>query len=113
MRIVGLIPITNIAIDKYPVGLKTLLLVDFMRQGGGVPPIKVQPDGAGGYTIKDGRHRVLAHKLLGKQLILARFSNEPRRTVKRRPKDVGYVKIKGHSGKGSDGLDEQISPGNP
>lgn len=52
----------------------TLSLIDYLREGGEVPPIKVAKHPDGGYIIRDGRHRVLAHKMLGRSKIKAKYS---------------------------------------
>lgn len=72
MRLRALIPVRQIKMDRSPLNEKTLRLVDFLRGGGLVPPIHVQlKDGA--FYIRNGRHRVTAFKLLGRQLIDARY----------------------------------------
>ena len=71
------IDISLIKVDKYPMNIKTLKLIDYMRNGGEVPPIKVVKLPKGGYMIKDGRHRLLAHKMLGLSKIKAKFSDVP------------------------------------
>ena len=63
--------------DRYPMNISTLNLIDYLRSGGNVPPIKVAKHPRGGYIIRDGRHRVLANKLLGKTMIMAKFSDKP------------------------------------
>lgn len=74
MRVVKEILIESILIDKLPINLSVLELVDFIRMGGIVPPIHVEISINGGYRIKDGRHRVCAYKLLGRKTIKARVS---------------------------------------
>ncbi len=71
------IDISLIKVDRYPMNLKTLNLIDYMRNGGEVPPIKVVKLPKGGYMIKDGRHRILAHRMLGLSKIKAKFSDVP------------------------------------
>lgn len=66
------LPLCSIKIDREPIGPKTLALVDFLRNGGTVPPIHVMLE-AGVYRIRDGRHRCLAYKLLGRTTIEARY----------------------------------------
>ena len=51
-------------------------LVDFMRNGGKVPPVKVQKGRHGEFILKDGRHRFVAHKLLGREKIEAKYYAE-------------------------------------
>lgn len=71
------IDISLIKVDRYPMNVKTLNLIDYMRNGGEVPPIKVVKLPKGGYMIKDGRHRLLAHRMLGLSKIKAKFSDVP------------------------------------
>lgn len=73
MRIIKLINISEIIVDRYSISPETLNIVDFIRGGGIVPPIKVQMFGSGQYKLKDGRHRVTAFKLLGIKQIEAKF----------------------------------------
>lgn len=70
------VDISLIRMDKYPMNPSTLALVDHLRKGGKVPAIKIAKHPKGGYVIRDGRHRILAHKLLGRTKIEARFSNK-------------------------------------
>ena len=71
------IDIALIKMDRYPMNQTTLNLIDYMRGGGEIPPIKVARLQKGGFVIKDGRHRVLACKMLGITKIEARFSDKP------------------------------------
>lgn len=57
--------------DRYPLNPSTLDLIDYLRSGGSVPPIKVKRLPTGNYEIRDGRHRITAYKLLGKTHIKA------------------------------------------
>lgn len=75
-RINKFIRVCSIEIDRYPINPTTLALVDHIRNGGDVPPIKVARKSTGGFAIRDGRHRVTAHKLLGIEYIEARFSQQ-------------------------------------
>ena len=74
------LPLSAIRIDRIPLNRSTLALVDFLRNGGEVKPIKVQKirkcpvcndprcdaaDGHYEYHIRDGRHRWVAYKILG------------------------------------------------
>lgn len=79
MRIEKEIDILSIKIDRYPMNPTTLNLIHYLDCGGTVPAIKVAKLKQGGFIIRDGRHRVLAYKLLGRKKILARFSNLPLR----------------------------------
>lgn len=75
MRIKTRLQIGNILLDREPIGPATLSLVDFLRGGGTVPPIHVEkvPWPNGVWKILDGRHRVLAYKLLGRSEIDVRY----------------------------------------
>ncbi len=66
MRIYKDLLIRNIKVDRHPINLRTLLLLEDIKKNGLFKPIKVQCLGNGSYKIKDGRHRITAHKLLGK-----------------------------------------------
>ena len=77
IRLCKFIDIALIKMDRYPMNPSTLNLIDYLRDGGDVPPIKVAKLPKGGYIIKDGRPRVLAHKMLGRTKIEARYSNRP------------------------------------
>lgn len=78
MRVTKFIDIQLIKVDRHPMNKSTLDLIDYMRGGGRIPPIKVSTNIHGGYEIKDGRHRVLASKLMGLTMINARFSTKPK-----------------------------------
>lgn len=69
------IDISQIDIDRYPLNPTVLGLIDYLRAGGITKPIKVAKKSSGGYILKDGRHRVLAYKLLGRTTIKATFSD--------------------------------------
>lgn len=80
MRTEKEIPIRNIAVDRFSISPETLALCDHIRNGGNIPAIKVQKkDGV--YILKDGRHRITAYKLLGKQKIKCKLYeiNNPRK----------------------------------
>ena len=79
IRTKGLIPISSIAMDRYPLNPSTLSLIEYLKKGGEVPPIKVAKLKNGNYRILDGRHRVTASKLLGRKLILGKVSMQPLR----------------------------------
>ena len=72
MRVERLVDISLIVVDRHPINPSTLALVDFIRAGGEIPPVKLQMNG-GGFKLKDGRHRVAAYKLLGIQKIKAKY----------------------------------------
>ncbi len=76
-RTTGLVNISLIRVDRYPMNRRTLDLIDYLRDGGSVPPIKITKHPLGGFMIKDGRHRLLAHKMLGLAKIKASYSNQP------------------------------------
>ena len=79
IRRICMIDIGLIRMDRYPMNKSTLSLIDFLREGGEVPAIQVAKHPKGGYIIRDGRHRVLANKLLGHKTIKAKFSDVPMR----------------------------------
>jgi ParB-like chromosome segregation protein Spo0J len=76
-RRIEFIDIQLIKVDRYPINPKTLSLIDYIRNGGEIPPIKVVKLPKGGFMIKDGRHRLVAYKMLGKTKIKAKFSDIP------------------------------------
>ena len=65
---VGLVDVDR----RPPIGLRTLGIVDHLRAGGTVPPIHVKVEGPR-FKILDGRHRLLAHRMLERREILARY----------------------------------------
>ena len=73
MRVKKSIEIANIIVDSYSISPETLSLVDFIREGGSIPAIKVQMLEHGQYKLKNGRHRITAYKLLGIKQIEAKF----------------------------------------
>ena len=73
-RVVAFIDVGAIVVDKYPINLKTLELVRHLEAGGEVSPIKVAKLPGGGFKLCDGRHRVTAFKLLGRETIEAKYS---------------------------------------
>lgn len=73
MRLNGHIAIDLIDVDRFPIGPRTVSLIDFLRQGNHVPPIHIQPTVNGRFRILDGRHRLLAYRMLGRQSIRARW----------------------------------------
>jgi ParB-like chromosome segregation protein Spo0J len=75
MRIEKEILIESISFKDLPMNPAVLSLVDFLRSGGSVPPIKVQK-GNDGFILLDGRHRLAAFKLLGHKTINAKFSTK-------------------------------------
>jgi ParB-like chromosome segregation protein Spo0J len=81
MREIREIPISCVRMDRYPLNPTMIGLLTHMSSGGTVPPIKVALRGDGTYEIRDGRHRVLAHKLLGMKHIRCIVSPKPLRHV--------------------------------
>lgn len=73
LRVTREIPVGAIRVDRMPFE-RVLSLVDFLRKGGKVPPIRVQKLSNGQYRILDGRHRWMAHKLLTRPTILATYA---------------------------------------
>jgi len=71
MRVERLVDISLIS-GRLPMNPSVLSLVDFIRAGGEIPPVKLQMIG-GSFKLKDGRHRVAAYKLLGITKIKAKY----------------------------------------
>lgn len=65
--------LNQIEIDRYPINKSTLDLIDFIRDGGEVKPIKVYEKSKGKFVIRDGRHRFTAYKMMGKQKIKVKY----------------------------------------
>lgn len=72
MRVLADIPIAQVVVDRSPMA-RTLGLVRHLEAGGTVPPIHVKLLANGRYRILDGRHRILAFKLLQRTTITARY----------------------------------------
>ena len=72
MRKSELVNISGIFWDELPINRTVLDLVFFIISGGEIPPIKIIKF-KDGYKLKDGRHRIAACKLLGKDMIMAKF----------------------------------------
>lgn len=72
MRHLGRIPLSLVDMDRWPFE-RVLPLARHLEAGGTVPPIHVAKTPHGRFRIIDGRHRVHAHKLLGRAEILARW----------------------------------------
>jgi hypothetical protein len=72
------IPISQIVIDNLPINLKTLSLIDYIRNNPNIilPPITVQIIANGKYKLKDGRYRYLAFKMLEISMINAKVQNK-------------------------------------
>ena len=71
MKVVTEINISGILYDKLPMNRQVLDIVFFIMSGGELPPVKLEKT-ENGWLLKDGRHRLAAHKLLGKEKILAK-----------------------------------------
>lgn len=74
MRVTKHIPINLIDIDRIPLDKKVIRFTYAIQAMAVFPAIKVAKKSNGRYAIRDGRHRYIAHKLLGKETILAKFS---------------------------------------
>lgn len=77
MRVKKEIPMNLINMDRIPLDRKTLRFTYAMQAMAEFPAIKVAKRQDGRYEIRDGRHRWVAHKLLGREKILAKFSDTP------------------------------------
>lgn len=76
-REIKLIPVHQIKYDKLPVNSAGLSTVRWLEKGNvNAKPIKVIAHKDGSYRLRDGRHRLLGHKLLGEKLIKAVVSYE-------------------------------------
>jgi hypothetical protein len=75
MRYVAPVAINLIDMDRWPFA-RVLSLVAHLQAGGTVPPIHVKRMPDGRFRILDGRHRMHAHKLLGRVQILARWGEK-------------------------------------
>lgn len=74
MRVERLINISNIKIRRMPINEITFRYAKDLENGSIFPAIKVAKRMDGTFEIRDGRHRLLAHKLTGRRKILARYS---------------------------------------
>ena len=72
MRVIQELPVNHIYLDRVPLVPQTLDLVRHLENGGSVPPIHVVKD-VSGWRVLDGRHRLAAYRLLGRERILVRF----------------------------------------
>ncbi len=72
MRRTEHISIALIDVDRYPMK-RVLGLVRHLEAGGTVPPVHVERTTHGRFRLLDGRHRIMAHRLLERPLILARY----------------------------------------
>jgi len=80
MRETGFVNISGIQYDELPMNPEVLDLVFFISSGGEIPPVKLQKTKTG-WKLKDGRHRLAAYKLLGKEKIFAKYSIYEKRTI--------------------------------
>ena len=80
MRVKKEIPVKLIQIDRIPLDNKTLEYATKLKDGTVFPAIKVAKLDNGLFEIRDGRHRLIAHKLCGIENIFAKFSTK---TLKR------------------------------
>ncbi len=71
MGTVTLINIQNIEKTRLPVNRASFNLARFLYRNELDKPIRVKLLKNGQYRVKDGRHRITAHKLLGRPAILA------------------------------------------
>ena len=72
VRYIAPIPLHLIDMDRWPFQ-RVLPLAAHLEAGGTVPPVHVMAKPDGRFQIIDGRHRMHAHKLLGRTHILARW----------------------------------------
>jgi hypothetical protein len=82
MRVVSWIPVANLTMQRTPLGLSVFRVACHLARGRPVPPIHVVPVEHGRFSVSDGHVRVQAHKLLGRDYILARYAKEDRNEVK-------------------------------
>lgn len=76
MRHIREIPLSQVDVDRLPINPSVMPLVKHLEAGGTVPPIHVRVGEIGGrFAVLDGRHRILAHRLLGRSQILARWGD--------------------------------------
>lgn len=73
-RIEAEIPLSLVVMDRLPVGRATFEYAVLMDRGIEFPAIRLARRSDGRFQIRDGRHRYLAAKLIGRNSILARFS---------------------------------------
>jgi len=76
MRLKKEIYISNIIMDRFAIDTKAFVYAQCLHKGATFPPIKVAKRKDGQFEIRDGRHRIVAHKLTGRRKILAKFSEE-------------------------------------
>lgn len=77
MRVLRWVPVSNVEVDRRPWGPTIFKLAIHLARGGTVPPIHVVQDPeTGRFFICDGRHRIQAHRLIGRKHILAKYYKE-------------------------------------
>ena len=76
MRVTKEIDINLIDVDRIPLNRKVVRFTYAIQAMAVFPAIKVAKLSNGRFKILDGRHRWTAHKLLGKETILAKYSDE-------------------------------------
>lgn len=76
-RKVVTIQVQNVSADHTPLNPDTYEIAKHLEGGGTVPPIHVQARG-GTYKLLAGRHRLAAHRLLGRADINAIVGEAPR-----------------------------------
>jgi hypothetical protein len=63
-------------VDRIPLNRITLEYANSLKDGCVFPPVELQKLNGGRYLLKDGRHRYVAHKLVGYVTIRGRFVDE-------------------------------------
>ena len=76
MRLEKEIGLAHIIMDRLRINPKALKYANLIDSGVQFPPIKVALCDDGRFEIRDGRHRYTAHKLLGREKILAKYSTK-------------------------------------
>lgn len=65
MRVIQWVNLAQVVCDHLPLNQTTLALVNSLRNGCQMKPIKVVKGEAGLFYVRNGRHRFVAAKLLG------------------------------------------------
>lgn len=76
MRVTDYIPVQSIMRQGrrcLPLSPKVLEFALALKNGSKFPPIHVERTKRGAYILKDGRNRLAAHKLAGKEIIYATY----------------------------------------
>lgn len=75
MRVYEQIPVHCIQVKgKLPITPKAMEFAEALKRGAKFPPVRVETIGKGGFILLDGRNRLSAHKLAGKDTIFAAVS---------------------------------------